>query len=242
MKKLTILSTLVFLILICVFACKKNDDVVIDDALKVFGLTEQVDGKSYSDLDEASTRWIFPADFTKTPLEDADGSRSVSSLQPLPNVMILASNSGGTSTRSLTIPTGRYVFFQIVGITSYYFENDKCYPNDKPALGQSIGDYLASTIDPVLNGVKNMTAQLDGKDLVVDLTKYKVKTKAFAFVPPKAILDPACDYSNQTATALDISYALLLKIPKGKHVLTYKADLPDAGNFHTEIVWNLTVE
>ena len=209
--------------------------------VRVVGLTEQIDGKSYSDLDEAASKFIFPADFSQSPLDDEDGSRSAATLQPLPNFMILGSNLGGTSTRSLTIPAGRYVYMPIVGFTNYYFANDPCYPNDQPAPGQSLADYLESFAEP-LNTVQNLTAQLDGKDLVPDLKKYKVKTRAFSYILPKDILDPNCDYSGQTPTVLDVSYALLLKIPTGKHVLTYKADLPDAGNFHTEMIWNLTVE
>ncbi len=212
------------------------------DRLQVFGITEQIDGKTYSDLDEVAARWIFPTDFSKTPLDDADGSRSAVSLQPLPTVMILASNLGGSSTRNLTIPGGRYVFLQIVGAINYYFDNDPCDPTFKPAQGQSAADFLAASIDPGLDGVKNMTAQFDGKDIVADLKKFKVRTKAFSFVPPKDITNTACDYTGQSATALDESYALLLKLPKGKHVLTYKADLPDANNFHTDLTWNLTVE
>ena len=242
MKKIIIVSVCSFFLLsITVTSCKK-DDVVADDSLRVFALTEQLDGKSYSDLGEVAAKWYFPADFAKSPLDDADGSRSAVGVQPLSNVVILASNLSGISTRKLTIPAGRPVYFPIVGFTNWYFVNDKCYPDYKPVAGQSLADFLAADTEPIMNGVKNLTAQLDGKDLVADLTKFKVKTKPFAFVPPKDLLDPACDYTNQTSTALDISYALLVRIPKGKHVLTYKADLPDANNFHTEVTWNLTVE
>ena len=87
-----------------------------------------------------------------------------------------------------------------------------------------------------------MAAQLDGKDLVPDLKKYKIITKPFDLIPPKDFLDPACDYANQVTVAVDSSYALLLKIPKGNHVLTYKANLSDTSNLRTELTWHLTVE
>lgn len=222
-------------------ACPK-DSVVATDNVQIVSLTETIDGKTYSDLDEIATKWIFPADFSKTPLDDADGSRSAIGLQPLETVVFLASNLGGSSTRSLTIPANRYVFFQLIGSTNWYFVNDPCNPDYKPAAGQSAIDFLSVDIDLTLSGVKNMIAQLDGKDLVTDLTKYKVMTKPFSLIPPKDFLDPTCDYTNQVAVAIDSSYALLLKIPKGNHVLTYKANLSDTSDFRSELIWHLTVE
>lgn len=222
-------------------ACQ-NDHAVPANTLRVYGLTEQVNGKSYSDLDEITTRWIFPADFSKSPLDDETGARSAVSQQPLPDVFFLASNLSGESTRTLTIPAGRPVYFQIVGTVNFYFDNDPCNPTYKPAPGQSIADFLLADIEPGMNTVKNLTAQLDGKDLVADLINYKVKSKVFTFVPPKAFTDPNCDYTGKTVTALTVTYALLVNIPKGKHVLSYRADLPDFSNFHTGVTWNLTVE
>ncbi len=212
------------------------------DLLQVIDINGQVDGKTYSDLNEVATRWIFPYDIDKSALDDETGARSAASLQPLSTVMILAPNLGGSSTRNLTIPSGRYVYLQIVGNVSFFFDNDPCAPTFKPAPGQSAADFLISQIDPLLDNVQNMAAQFDGKDIVANLKKFKVKTKAFTFIPPKEFTDLACDYTGQTATGLDESFALLLKLPKGKHVLTYKADVPDAGNFHTDLTWNLTVE
>lgn len=242
MKKTRLLFIFFLLVVSFSLLAYPKDSVVANDVVQVIGLTETVDGKTYSDLDELATKWIFPADFSKTPLDDADGSRSIIGLQPLATIVILASNLGGTSTRSLTIPANRYVFFQLIGSTNWYFTNDPCNPDYKPASGQSAVDFLSVDIELTLNGVKNMVAQLDGKNLVTDLKKYKVITKPFGLIPPKDFLDPACDYANQVAVAVDSSYALLLKIPKGNHVLTYKADLSDTSNLRTELTWHLTVE
>ncbi len=238
-KQLTIFAMFFFLIIIN--ACKK-DEIVVEDVLKVYGLTEQVNGKSYQDLDQAAIIWQLGTEISKGPLDDPTGSRSDEKLQPLNDVMILGTNLGGISTRSLTIPSGKPVFFQIGGAANWFFDVNKCDPDFKPTNGQTPEAFLATDIDPILNGVKNLSAQLDGKDLATDLKKYKVSTKAFKFVPAKDFTDPNCDFTNQKATAFDESYALLVKIPKGKHILTYKADFPDAGDFHTEITWNLTVE
>jgi hypothetical protein len=210
--------------------------------VKVFGLNEKIDGLGYKEINEISIKWSFPASIDDSPLNDSTGSRSAANLQPLANVMILATNLGGVSTRSLTIPSGRNVFFTIAGAINFYYDNDLCDPTFHPAPGQSPADFLTGEIEPGIDAVENMTAQLDGKDLVVDLKRYKINTGIFPFIAPKEFTNPNCDYTNRIANALDISYALLIKIPKGKHILTYKADFPGTPVFHTEVTWNLTVE
>ena len=96
--------------------------------VKVFGLTEQIDGKGYKELNEIAVKWFFPASLDDSPLNDSTGSRSAANLQPLANVMILATNLGGVSTRSLTIPSGRNVFFTIAGSINFYYDNNLCDP------------------------------------------------------------------------------------------------------------------
>ena len=240
---------LLFLIinLFMISSCKKTAETEPDE-LKVYNLTEKVNGKTFNDLSIATTNFQYPYDFQKSPLNDKVGSLSGVSNQPLPDFTILASNRSGVSERSLTISSKKPVFFNIIGIVAWYYENDPCDP-DKPPVGQSVKDYLLDFLTPYFldKNVVNLTATLDGKPIVPDLKQYKFISETFKLKAPIALAGSYCPGNTNDATWINIAYSLLLKLPKGKHILAYKGDiLDDSGHkendFHSEVIWNLTVE
>ena len=99
MKKV-IFTILVFCT--AIFSCKKED--AEPDVLKVYELTETVNGLTYAELEKIATIWLIGTPPDKSAAFDEEGKLAVSSLQPNPNVTILPFNFGGKSTRTLTIP------------------------------------------------------------------------------------------------------------------------------------------
>lgn len=240
MKKV-VLSVMIFSSV--VFSCKKED--AEPDVLKVYELTEKVNGLSYGDLDEIASKWLIGTPPDKSAASDEQGNLSGSSFQPNPNVTILPFNFGGKSKRTLTIPSSKPVYVPILGYTYWYFDNDPCDPDFKPAANQSVEAFLRPFMEELFLAPHTVSATLNGQAIVPDVKKYLSKSKAFDMKIPDEYQDPACNNKGKMAHTLSHSYALLLKLPKGKHTLNYKGAFPDADpalNFETEVTWNLTVE
>jgi hypothetical protein len=244
MKKIISLSFFsILLTSFVMFSCKKTETV--PDVLQVYGLTETVNGLGYADFEEISAKWLVGTPPDKSAANDEDGKLSGSSFQPNPNVTILAFNFGGKSKRTLTIPASKPVYVPILGFTYWYFDKDPCDPTYGPAAGQTVEAFLRPQVDELFKTTHTVTAKLDGQDLVPDLKKYLAKSKAFDLTVPDEYQDPACNNKGKKAHTLSHSYALLLKLPKGKHTLVYSGAFPNADphlSFETEITWNLTVE
>jgi hypothetical protein len=237
-------SLLSFLLLgLVIISCKKDETV--PDVLKVYALTETVNGLGYSDIEEISSKWLIGTPPDKSAANDEDGKLSGTTYQPNPNVTILAFNFGGKSKRTLTIPASKPIYVPILGYTYWYFDKDPCDPTYGPAANQTVEAFLRPQIDELFKPTHTVTAKLDGQDLVPDVKKYLSKSKAFDLSVPAEYQDPACNNSGKKAHALSHSYALLLKLTKGKHTLVYSGAFPNADpnlNFETEVTWNLTVE
>lgn len=244
MKKILTSSFLSFLLVGFVsISCKKDETE--PDVLKVYTLTETINGLGYPDLEEISSKWLVGTPPDKSAANDEDGKLSGDNFQPNPNVTILAFNFGGKSKRSLTISASKPVYVPILGYTFWYFDKDPCDPTYRPATNQTVEAFLRPQVDELFNAPHTVTAKLDGKDIVPDLKQYLAKSKAFDFAVPDEYQDPACNNSGKKAHALSHTYALLLKLPKGKHTLVYSGVIPNADpsqNFETEVTWNLTVE
>jgi hypothetical protein len=238
MKKIINYSLLSFLIVgLVVISCKKDETV--PDLLKVYALTETVNGLGYADFEEISSKWLIGTPPDKSAANDEDGKLSGASFQPNTNVTILAYNFGGKSTRNLIISANKPVFVPILGVTYWYFDKDPCDPTYAPTAGQTIEAFLGPDVKDYMAKVKSVTAKLDGVAIVPDVKKYLATSKAFDLTVPAEYQDPACNNTGKKAHAVSSSYCLLLHLPKGKHVLTYIGAFPD---FDTEVSWNLTVE
>lgn len=228
--------------LLIVIGAGCNDHIVDPNTLQVFDLSTKVDGNGFNELSREFTKWVLGKSLNQTPLsDDENGTFHAANLQPLKNVTFLASNFGGTTTRSLTIPGSNYVFVPLISSTWSYFDNDPCSPTFQPAANQSLEDFLKANANDDVNGVTNLSAKLNGQDIVADLKPYRFSSKAFQFAINKDYTDPNCDYSGQQPTAVTDGYNLLIKLPKGKHTLSYTAAFP-AYNFALDMTWNLTVE
>ncbi len=138
-KQIALLSF--FILWMIAVGCKKEE--LEPDVLKIVALTEKIGNVGYKELDEASTKWLL----TKSPDDshpflDEKGEQSQTAKQPLAGFTILPSNFGGKNTRTLTISASNYVYVSPLGITFWFYENDKCDPDWKPKTGQSLKDFL----------------------------------------------------------------------------------------------------
>ena len=209
------------------FSCKKED--AEPDVMKVYDFSETVSGLSVADLEAISTKWLVGTPRDQSPANDSDGKLAIESLQPNPNVTILPFNFGGISNRKLTLSSSKPVYVPILGYTYWYWDNDPCDPDFKPANGQSPADFLRPYMEELFLAPHSVSAQLDGADIVPDVKKYLAKSAGFDFIIPQEYQDPSCDNAGKMAHAISHGYALLLKLPKGKHTLQIKGAFPDPG-------------
>ena len=247
MKKLIQLSILSLLITAAMISCKKSDPE--PDVLKILGLTEKVGNVGYKELDEALTKWslVNGAD-DKNPFLDEKGDQSQTAKQPLAGFTILPSNFGGKSTRTLTIPAANYVYLSPVGVVTWFYENDKCDPDFKPKAGQTLKEFLYEEMATYFDLSKaTASVLLDGTELITDKTKVRWQSEVFDIVNIHKDWNSTlpCDYTGKTAKVVSDSYAVFLKLPKGKHVLVMRGVIPNADPanvFEAIVTWNLTVE
>jgi hypothetical protein len=208
-----------------VFSCKKED--AEPDILKVYNLTETVNGLTASDLEAISSKWLLGTSQEQSAANDESGNLAVEGLQPNANVTILPYNFGGVSNRKLTIKASKPVYIPILGFVYWYWDNDPCDPDFKPASGQSSADFLRPYIDELLLAPHTVSAKFNGTDIVPDIKKYLAKSGSFDLEIPLDYQDPKCDNNGKLAHAISHGYALLLKLPKGKHILSYKGAFPN---------------
>jgi hypothetical protein len=222
-----------------VFSCKKEDTE--PNVLKVYELSETVNGLSYSDLEKISTEWLIGIPAEKSAALDEDGKLAAENLQPNKEINILPFNFGGASNRTVSLSASKPVYVPMLGYAYIYWDNDACDPDFKPAPGQSQKAFFQSYIDEDFKANMSLLVTLDGENIVPDPKKYRAQSEPFDMVVPADFQNPDCPLKTEKAHVMTSTYALLLKIPKGKHVLKYKGTMPGDPEFVTEVTYNLTM-
>ncbi len=241
MKNLVKLSILSIFISIVVFSCKKEDEIFVP---QVLGIADKINGYGYKEMGEASIKWLFSKapDPKTSPFLDETGDLSRPSSQPIAGYTILASNFGGNTTRSTTVSASNYVYVAAYGALVWYYDNDTCDPDFKPKAGQSDLAFLSEAFKDFVDMSKvKVSVKIDGIEYMTDLAKYKIATDVFQATIDAGFNNPKCDYSNQKAKIYGEDYAIILKLPKGKHILVMKGE-DSSNNFEATVTWNLTVE
>lgn len=234
-------KVLLSLTILCslVFSCKKED--AEPDVLKVCELTEAPNGLTYTDLEKISTIWLMGTSMESTAALDEDGKLAAENLQPNPNVNILPFNFGGESNRTVTLTASKPVYVPMLGYAYIYWDNDTCDPDYKPAPGQSQKDFFQKQIDEDFKANMTLEATLDGVKIVSDPKKYRAQSEPFDMIIPADFQNPDCPVIKEKGHVMTSTYSLLLKIPKGKHILKYKGTMPGDPEFVTEVTYNLTM-
>lgn len=225
---------LTFAFLLVLVSCSKDDE----DTLQVFSKDATISGFTMPKLSEEFAKWVFTKPINKNPLSDADGSFHKD--QPLNDFVFLSPNLGEVTTRNLTFSHNKNVYIPVMGVTGWYYDNDPCDPDFKPAAGQTPKAFLQEFLKGALETSSNLVLTLNGTNIVDDLTKYKVTSDHFTSAVHNDWNNPSCDYNGKKANLYSEDYAVCIKLPKGNHVLKVKGEYKD-DNFVQDITWNLTV-
>ncbi len=200
-------------------------------------------GLTYKQIEVAYSPWILSVPFDDSPLNDISGAAFEASKQPIPGIMILSSNFGGESVRSATIPTGSYIYIPVFGGTAWTYSAgvDEC-DHSKVPDGHPLSARTNAIIKPYINQQKasGLIAQVDGMDIIPDLTKNLVVTDPFQMSIHNSFQNPACDYTGKIATAVAMDFAVMVKLTPGPHTIRFSG-LSTNQKFYSGVTWNVIV-
>lgn len=129
--------------------------------------TQPVAGQSQLDLSQQWWQWLLGVPAGTNPNLDPDGSSA--GVNNGGNVFFLAGNWGGTSTRTVSVPEGRPVFFPV--LNAPYVFTPKETTIGEACLGSSVPDPVACALPYIdMGGATNPYARLDGVDLMTYAT------------------------------------------------------------------------
>lgn len=243
MKKLTYLLCSSLIITTLLFSCSKNEEITTP---QVVGVMEKVGNIGYKDLDAAAVKWYLgnAIDPTVNPLLDEKGDLSANAKQPITGFTILASSFGGQTTRSVSIPQSNYVYVSPFGYYLWYYENDKCDPDYKPKTGQTPKDFLYQELNSFADFTKVIVSvKVDGVEYMTDKSKFRIQSDVIELTVHKDFDKPNCNYAGQKAKLISDGFAILMKLPKGKHTIIMKGeDNSSIPAFVAEVTWNVIVE
>ena len=193
-------------------------------------------GRSYANWGVEWWRWALSFPASSNPIFDPTGAFQQ---QGQPNgVFFLAGNTGGATTRSVTIPKGTMVFFPLVNFDITYPCPD---PTFVPGPGQTLEEFLQEFGDFIMGFVGPMSAELDGRQLI-DLHSYRAQSDlATVTGDPSltAVFDPCITGSEQFFVS-DGFWLMLKPLTPGAHTLHWTASIPDFG-FAGELTYHITV-
>ncbi|MES2797391.1 MAG: hypothetical protein V4683_15575 [Bacteroidota bacterium] len=223
---------------------KKHSNARLNAAagVEVVPLDGSANGHTYKSLLKETWRWTLAQPMSKDPFAATDGSFHANN-QPLGDVMILPSNSGGETERSISIPANMPIFFPVLGGLAWEFINDGNCKGNKISNENAIQHVISKFGLRFNNGAKNLMATIDGVPLVDDFSKYRVQTDPFVdylHTDYNQYNSNGCIPLSQEAHGQADFYALLVKLPVGQHTIHLAGDMTSV-KFHSGITWHVNV-
>lgn len=184
---------------------------------------QPVAGQSQLDLSQQWWQWILGAPVATNPNLDSDGS--FAGVNNNGSVFFLAGSWGGSSTRSISVPEGKPIFFPVLN-NVYVFTPDA--PPGQPSGTEACN--MASEAERVQCAllVINMDpagallhAQLDGVDLLTYPSYRQVSNSLFQVdLPADNVVGLPLDGNPYDAVS-DGYWVALAPLPTGSHTLSF---------------------
>jgi hypothetical protein len=184
-------------------------------------------GKTYGEWAAAWWQWALAIPAAVNPLNDATGANAAIG-QSGPVWFLAGAGATANVTRTVTVPTGKALFFPIINTLW------TTYPTDPPITIQEIRDIL----EWVTSDITGVACEIDGVP-VKNLPAYVHQSPVFSVTMPADNFQgvPAGSY----APCIDEGYYLLLApLPPGQHTIHFAGTSPDLG-FALDITYHLTV-
>ena len=184
-------------------------------------------GKTYAEWSASWWKWALRISEPRSPVTDPTGADCA--VRQDTRVWFLAGNTGGTTTRSCTVPANRAILFPVI--------NAACWaPND----GETEAE-LKACAATLMDAVTETTASIDGAS--VDLGP--PSDGRFRFVSRLFTLKIAPDNgfgapSGKTRAVADGFWVLVNPLPVGQHTIEFHGSAPAFG-FELSVHYDLTV-
>ncbi|MEI6779609.1 MAG: hypothetical protein WCQ21_01705 [Verrucomicrobiota bacterium] len=196
-------------------------------------------GKSYGAWGAEWWKWAYSIPAAKNPIQDTTGA--FGSLNQSGPVWFLAGTFGSAAERTLTIPSGKGIFFPIFNYFNDYPCPDSAF---QPAPGQTLEEFLAAGAAAYIDQPADlaMAVQVDGVELKNPFN-YRAASHLVTFTadPTWVTLDPCVTGGPQFGVS-DGYWVMLAPLPKGEHTIHISAAATFPwGGFNLDVTYHLTV-
>ncbi len=178
--------------------------------------TQTVAGTSQLELSQQWWQWALGIPAASNPLLDGTGASAHTNNDG--PVFFVAGNTGGSTTRSFNVPTGKPIFFPLVNSFDLEVPTDGCNVQ------------CAFSFIPGVGGATNLHATLDGQDLLT-FPSFRQTSTAFFTVNLPASLRDAFGFPSQYVGALDAVsdgyWVAIDGLSAGQHTLVFGGTIPE---------------
>lgn len=195
-------------------------------------------GKTYGEWSGAWWQWTYSIPAVMNPVTDSTGE--FAAVGQSGAVWFLAGNFGGDTTRTVTVPTGKGLFFPIINVA---WINLPDFGDDPWSDEQR--DFARSVIAPFIDNAFDLSCTVDGV-AVKDIESYRAVTpdgaEYLVTVPednlaglPPGTYGPSVD---------DGIYLMLAPLRAGQHTIRITAASAGSilGDFDLDVTYHLTVK
>jgi hypothetical protein len=189
-------------------------------------------GKGYAELAAGWLEWVLAIPAAANPILDPDGA--FAAVGQSGKVWFLAGTTGGSATRTVTVPAGTALFFPIV---NYFWVNTPEYgdPAWSPAQEAFVRQFLAANIDTA----QDLVLEIDGRP-IPNLSSLRVASAVgMCTLPDDNIFGIPFDPVPHECVA-DGYWALLPPLSAGNHTIRFAGGIASAG-FSLDVTYYITV-
>jgi hypothetical protein len=200
-------------------------------AVEPIPVTQKAYGKTYAQFAAGWLEWALAIPVSTNPILDNDGSYGA--IGQSGKVWYLAGNSGGTTTRSLTVPSGTALFFPLV---NYFWVNtpETGDPAWSPAWEASVRQSLAARID----GAHSLSLEVDGVPSATVQSLRVASRVGTCVLPTENIVSPDVNPGPHECVG-DGYWALLEPLQVGQHTIRFTGS---TDGFSLDVTYNVTVK
>jgi hypothetical protein len=220
----SIILTIIFLLLFSEATAQSSNPIIFAVDSKPFGL-------SYEQWAVKWWKWFVSIPESESPAGDATGARCAQD-QNDPTVWYLAATFGGKAERTCTVPSGKALFFTVIG-TACNTKQDKVTTEAE----------FQACVRGVMDGLKLATAEIDGVQ-IPNVERYRLTSSVFPVTFPNGAIWGAPP--GPTNLSSDAVYLMLHPLSNGTHTLHFTGQVFNptnpAYNQATDVTYHLIVK
>jgi hypothetical protein len=203
----------------------------VSHAVEPVPVTQKAYGKTYAQHAAGWLAWALSIPVSTNPIIDADGSYGA--LGQSGKVWYLAGNFGGTTTRSLTVPSGTALFFPLVNV--FWVNTPEL---GDPAWSPTWEAQVRQLLAPVIDGAHSLSLEVDGVPSATVNNLRAASDVAICVLPAENIVGPLVNPGPHECVG-DGYWALLEPLKVGQHTIRFTGGFT---GFSLDVTYHLTVK